>query len=185
MQIAFWVSAFLVATISSTVAGGPVSVPTGNAISYPGESAKTPLKFRTREGTSYVVSVERDSTVSPRAKPSAITVVGEVKGSVVILIDTYPSIPGGLSYCQAGEERFLRVISISKEPPEETMRVKLASCRDNIELASPGVEWLPESSTLRVQWLLGPATRRNREELTVVIGSDGKPAAGFCGASAY
>ena len=152
-----------------------MAVSAGNSISYAGESAKTQLEFRTREGARYILSVERNSTVSPNFKPIDITIVGEVQGSVVILVDTYPSIPGGLSYCQAGKERFLRVISISKKPPEETIRVKLASCRDNIELGSPGIEWVRESSTLRIHWLQGPVSRQKPEELTVRIGSDGKP----------
>jgi len=174
MQIAFWASTLLLATIGLAAAYRPMAVSAGNSISYAGESSKTQLEFRTRDGARYIVSAERDSTVSPNVKPSDIAVVGEVQGSVVILIDTYPSIPGGLAYCQAGKERFLRVISISKKPPEETIRVKLASWRDNIELASPGIEWLPESSTLHIHWLLGPATRQKREELTVRIGSGGK-----------
>jgi hypothetical protein len=184
MRIAFWASALLLATISCAAAQRPVAVSAGNLISYcTAESSKTRLEIRTREGARYIVSLERDSTVSRNVKPSDVTVVGEVQGSVVILVDTYPSIPGGLSYCQAGKERFLRVISISKKPPEETIRFKLASCRENIELASPGIEWLPESSTLRIHWLLGPATRQKPEELSIRIGSDGKSVRLLAGSS--
>jgi hypothetical protein len=177
MRIGFWASALLLATISFAATQSPVAVATGSSIGYPGESSKTRLEIRTTAGASYIVIVERDSTVSPKVEPSEITIVGEIQGSLVILIDTYPSLPGGLSYCQAGQERFLRVISISRKPPGETMRFKLASCRDNIELASPGVEWLPESSTLRIHWLLGPNTGQKSEELSIRIGSDAKPAA--------
>jgi hypothetical protein len=176
MRIAFWASAFLLATNCFAATDRRATIAVGKSISYAGESSKTRLEISTREGARYIVGVERDYTVSPKVEPSDITIVGEVQGSVVILVDTYPSIPGGLSYCQAGKERFLRVISISKKPPQETMRFKLASCRDNIELASPGIEWFPESSTLRIFWLLGPATKQKPEELTVRIGSDGKPA---------
>ncbi len=65
----------------------------------------------------YALSVARDSTVSPKAKPTGIKVVGEIKGSVIILIDTYPSLPGGMSYCQAGEERFLRIFQYRESRP--------------------------------------------------------------------
>ena len=54
--------------------------------------------------------------------------------------------------------------------PEETLRIKLASCRQNIELTDPGVEWLEASSTLSVHWLLGPSTRAQAEGMTLRIG---------------
>jgi hypothetical protein len=60
----------------------------------------------------------------------------------VVLVDSYPSIPGGLSMCQAGEERFLRVVASTGGKAEETFRLKVASCRENLELAAPALEWL-------------------------------------------
>jgi len=81
MQIEFWASTLLLATISSAPAQRPVAVSAGNSISYAGESAKTQLEFRTREGARYIVSVERDSTVSPKVKPTDITIVGDATSS--------------------------------------------------------------------------------------------------------
>jgi hypothetical protein len=122
-----------------------------------------------------VVRVQRDKDVSAKAEPTRVEVLGEVKDIAIILVDTHPSIPGGMSYCQAGEERFLRIISISKKPPEEAFCVKIESCRDNIELVSPGIEWLPESSILRIHWLLGPSAKGMPEVRTIRIGADGSP----------
>jgi hypothetical protein len=178
MRIVYSVSALLLVIFAcaSTHADDSVLLSSGGSIHYSTENSKTRLDIRIPTGMRYALSVARDSTVSPKAKPTGVKVVGEIKGSVIILVDTYPSVPGGMSYCQAGEERFLRIISISTKRPKETFRVKLESCRDNLELASPGIEWVPESSTLHIHWLLGPAGKGTPEERTILIGPDGRPA---------
>jgi hypothetical protein len=177
MRIAFLASVLLLGIVAFAAAQVHDSVATasGSSISYSTKNSKTRLEIRTHGGRRYVVWVRRDTTVSPKAQPAKIEVVGEIKGAAIILVDTYPSIPGGMSYCQAGEERFLRVISISNRTSKEAFRVKLESCRDNIELTSPGVEWQPESSTLRIHWLLGPAAKGMPETRTIRIGPDGRP----------
>ena len=83
--------------------------------------------------------------------------------------------PGGLSYCQAGEERFLRVISIIRRPARETLRIKLESCRDNIELATPGIAWEPERAALQLNWLQGPQAGGGPQTRTIKINAEGKP----------
>lgn len=144
-----------------------------NFICYSSKNAKTRLEYHVHKGKSYVVWLSRDTTVSPDTEPTGVDVVGEVKGVAVILTDTYPSIPGSMSYCQAGEERFLRIISIFKKPAEEVFHLKVESCRDDIELASPGLEWSPESMTLHIQWLLGPTVKGRPETRSIRIESDG------------
>ncbi len=153
----------------------PVELPLGGSIHYSSRSSQTRLEIRTKEGKRYALGVKRDATVSPKAAPTSVKIIGEVKDAAIILVDTYPSIPGGMSYCQAGEERFLRVISIAKTPARETLQLKLASCRQNIELAEPGMEWNPESSTLRINWLLGPSMKEKPEARTIRIGANGIP----------
>jgi hypothetical protein len=177
MRIAFLVSGLLLTIFvyAAVQARDSVAFSAGSSIDYSTKNSKTRLEIHAQTGTRYVVWVGRDTTVSPKTEPTGVEVVGEIKGVAIILVDTYPSIPGGMSYCQAGEERFLRIISISKKPPKETFRVKIESCRDNIELASPGIEWLPESSTLRIHWLLGPATKGMPEVRTIPIEPDGRP----------
>jgi hypothetical protein len=90
----------------------------------------------------------------------------------IVLVDRYASIPGGLSLCQAGVEEFLRVVSVAGGRPTETFVVKVASCRDNIELAEPGLVWDGPASTLRIDWLTGPTGKP--EVRAIRVGSDGR-----------
>ena len=141
----------------------------------PPPSASVPLlEFKLSSGNRYVVPAERDGTVLKNSKPEEIKIVGEVKHAAVVLIDTYPSIPRGMSNCQAGEESFLRVVSLVKKTPVETFRTKLESCRDNIELDSPGLAWSAESATLVIHWLQGPTSPGGPETRTLVIDAAGK-----------
>ena len=135
----------------------------------------TRLRIRTGSGTTYELTVARDSTVPPGAPPTRTEVVGERPGAAVVVVDTYPSAPLGMSFCQAGEERFLRVVATRDGRAGETMRLKLASCRENLELATPGLEWLPDSSAGRVHWLLGPGGNGAPSARTIRIGADGRP----------
>jgi hypothetical protein len=50
-----------------------------------------------------------------------------------------------------------------------TLRVKIASCWQEIELADPGVEWSPADSTLKVHWLFGPSSKMKHEELMLKL----------------
>jgi hypothetical protein len=77
-----------------------------------------------------------------------------------------------MSYCQAGEELFLRVVSVSAATALETSTTKIASCRDNLELGDRGVEWDPATSTIRIHWLSGP--EQKPEVRTLRIGADGR-----------
>ena len=170
---AFASAAFALSLAVAVHAADSVALPAGGTIRYSTVNAKTRLEIRTPAGTRTSLSVRRDATVAAQAAPN-VKVVGELDGSAIILLDTYPSIPGGMSYCQAGEEQFLRIISLAKHPPVETYRIKTGSCRENIELQSPGIEWQPESSTLRINWLQGP--KGGHPEVRVFhIGTDGTP----------
>jgi hypothetical protein len=129
-------------TVAPTVSGRTVAGGTELVIATPGQQR--------------VVTVHRDDTVAAEAPPAEITLIGTLPGVAVIVTDRYASTPGGMSYCQAGEEQFLRVIAIGDTTPLATLNQKVASCRQNIELADPGIEWNAATSTLRVQWLTGP-----------------------------
>lgn len=131
------------------------------------------LNFKLSSKQHYSVAIERDATVPESATPKKIKIVGVIKGIAIVLIDTYRSIPGGMSYCQAGSESFLRIVSIASKKPVETFHVKLESCRDNIELASPGIEWMPTSSEVVIHWLLGPGTSGKAETRTLKIDQQG------------
>ena len=131
------------------------------------------LDFKLPTGKHYRVAITRDDTVSKNAKPKKIKIIGVKNDVAVVLVDTYHSIPGGMSYCQAGSESFLRVISIASKQPVETFHTKLESCLDNVELASPGIKWLPGSSQLVIHWLQGPEKSGHPETRTLRIGKKG------------
>ena len=146
----------------------------GDTIPRVTKPSRSNLEVKTEDGVRYLLNVERDATVSPKSGPTEVRVVGEIKGSAIIFIDSYRSVPGGMSYCQAGQERFVRAFAVSKKPPREMWRVKLESCHDNIELASPGVEWAVESFTLTIHWLLGPTIAGQPEEWMMRVSQENK-----------
>lgn len=164
MPIAFLGKVSLRCVLVFAVLQGPEVLFAGDRASHATKPTRSHLEIKTGDGGRYLLHIERDTTVSPKSAPTDVKVLGEVKGSAIIVIDSYQSFPGGMSYCQAGRERFLRVVAISKVPPREMWRVKLESCHDNIELATDGVEWIPESFMLKVHWLLGPTVAGKSEE---------------------
>jgi hypothetical protein len=167
MRIAFWISALLaLSSCTAEQSPGPSTVTARTA------NAQTEIEIRTG-GVRRVLDVARDDTVPPDAQPARTDIVGEIPKVAIVVADTYPSVPGGMSLCQAGEERFLRVISLTKNEPEETLRLKLASCRENVELSSPGVQWAQDSGTVSINWLAGPGG--DAETRSIRIGPDGKP----------
>lgn len=177
MRIALWVSVLALATGCAVAqARDSVALPDGGTLSYATAGTKTRFEIRPdAHGKPYVLTVARDATVSAEAAPAKVDVLGSVRGVALILADTYASRPGGMSYCQAGEERFLRVISITRRPARETLRIKLESCRETIELASPGIEWKPERASLQLNWLQGPEAGGGSQMRIIKISSEGKP----------
>ena len=195
MQIVFWVSphgrratsilaGWLVAAIFATASPGQqvdrkgtTLLPSGGFLRSSTKAGATRLEISAadanRKSAKWQLTLKRDATVSARAPIASVRVIGEVRGIAIVLADEYPSLPGGLSYCQAGKEQFLRVISIVGQQAKETLRLKLNSCRDNVELASPGLQWDPDLKTLKVHWLM--ATREGKaEDRTYKINGDGK-----------
>jgi hypothetical protein len=143
MRIAFGVSAAYGLLVAC---GGPRSAavsPTPDGSTDPPGAKPVPsqpvarrIEVQATSGTRHMLDVQVDATVSPESTPTDVQVVSETKGALII-VDTYASIKGGLSYCQAGEERFLRVVSLAQPTPEETLRVKLASLARHAACAKP------------------------------------------------
>jgi hypothetical protein len=117
--------------------------------------AKARLTVRAPDGREWRVRVALDRTVARDSAPKSVKVVGSMTGALAV-VDTYSSKAGGMHLCQAGEESFLRVIRTARSRATETFHEKLESCRDNIELASPGLQWTPKTRTLEVNWLSAP-----------------------------
>ena len=113
--------------------------------------------------------------MAAKAEPTKVEVLGAIVGTMLILADTYASRHSGMAYCQAGEERFLRVISIVQRPAHETLRIKLESCLQTIELGNPGINWEPKSAVLQLNWLQAPLIGGGSGRRIIKIGADGKP----------
>lgn len=178
MRIKFWASALLLAAAFSAVsvrAQQSLQLASGKVMTASAVNEQTIFVVPKLSGGTSQLHVERDAAVAPGQVPVSLKLVAEIPGSVLILVDAYPSIPGGMSYCQAGQESFLRVLSISGKRPTETYRTKLESCRDNLELASPGLEWSPETRTLKIHWLSAPGKVGKPEDRGLKIAPDGKP----------
>ena len=76
MRIAFWASATLTVFLSAAAAITKVSVPlpSGGTICCSSSRSKTRLDIRTSEGAWYILSLERDTTVSPKSGSSLFQV---------------------------------------------------------------------------------------------------------------
>lgn len=174
MRTRFWVSSLVLAACLSISAADSVQLASGKAITYSSSDGTTVFFIPKSGGGTSPLSVQRDATVAKDSKPTSVKLVAQVSNSAIVLIDAYPSIPGGMSYCQAGEERFLRVLAISGKRPSETFHLKLESCRENIELASPGLKWSPETNNLSIRWLSAPGQTGKREDRRLKISAKGK-----------
>jgi hypothetical protein len=144
----------------------------GGSIAYDAHGARTILSITTSDGRHYQIRLARDSNVARGTPPREVTVIGQLDASAIILTDTYPSIPGGLSYCEAGEEKFLRVISLSSRSATQRYHTKLESCRQNLILATPGVDWQSDTHTLTIHWTSGPKGIGQPETRTVKVEPD-------------
>lgn len=177
MRITFFASAlaFALSAHAGGNAGEVIKLASEGALAYATRAGKTRFEVHVGTKVRHVLVLSRDAMVSPSAAPSSVKVVAEMKGPTLILIDTYPSVAGGMSLCKAGEERFLRVLAMSGKQPKETLRIKLESCRENIELAAPGIVWQAPSSTLNLDWLQGPMQKGMPESRVIRIDETGHP----------
>jgi hypothetical protein len=175
MRTACWVSFALLLPAVAAFAQGAVPLPSGGSVRCSTDNSRTRLEIQGRGPGVITVLLDRDRFVLPGAGVLNVRVIGEVKHRAIVLTDAYPSRPAGMSLCQAGEERFLRVITLSGHTARETLRVKLESCRENLELASPGLEWRQRPPLLRIRWLAGPTKPGSPEQRVIRIGSDGRP----------
>jgi hypothetical protein len=141
-----------------------VALPGGGTISAVAGLRSVLLLIHDRNDLVPQITLELDETVAEESKP-ALHLVGDAGHDVVILEDTYASRPGGLSYCQAGKESFLRVLGL-KRSGRETLRVKLSSCIANLELDDAGVVWKADTRSLQIHWTAAYAEYQ--------IGSDGE-----------
>ncbi|MBZ5622242.1 MAG: hypothetical protein LAQ69_26460 [Acidobacteriia bacterium] len=147
----------------SSTASDAVPLPAGGTLRYFTRGDQTVVEVVTPDthGAAGRLALNRDQTVAPKSA-AQLKLVAQVGKLVLIVSDRYASRPGPMSYCQAGHEEFLRVLTIAPRV-RETFQLKLQGCRSNSELAEQGVVWKPESSTLEIHWLNGPGADEHNQ----------------------
>lgn len=111
-----------------------------------------------RDAAKNQVLLARDETVAPASPVLGFELLAEKPPGVYVVTDRYASRPGPMSYCQSGEEQFVRVLAAAPDL-HETFSLKVGSCRSNLDLGPAGVSWDGASSTLTVD---GDEPRRYR-----------------------
>lgn len=165
------------ALISGAVLPAMASEPPASdslAVSAKDKGAHTLLTLQGKDGHKYKLSLQRDHDVAVRNALIGVELAKALDDETVAVIDTYNSLPGGAHYCQAGEERFLRVISLAHKPAQVMWSLKIASCRQNLELAEPGLVWHDGPASLTIVWLSGPSAPGKSESRSYAIAADGK-----------
>jgi hypothetical protein len=138
-----------------TLRGHVLALPSGGTLRYVTQGGGTLVEIRPPRGAGPKVQVllRRDETVAPTSRVQSFELLGEKPGGVYVISDGYASRPGPMSYCQAGKERFVRVLARRRSSTaglHETFSLKVASCRSNVELGAAGLAWDSETSTLLV-----------------------------------
>lgn len=134
------------------------------------KAGKTRLDIRMPGGKVQSLPLKADASVNPKNPSGSVELVASIANKTLLIQDNRASRPGPLSMCQAGQESFLRVIQLA--PLKEILTLKLASCRDNMELATPGLTWQADTASLKINWLSGPD--HTTQEKTLQVGADGK-----------
>ncbi|MES2615222.1 MAG: hypothetical protein V4591_07400 [Bdellovibrionota bacterium] len=110
----------------------PVLNYSNGSMSFISKDSKGYLKIKIKNAYSLLYL---DNGLDNNYVPDGISLIGEIKDVALIFIDSYPSRTVSKSgYCGAGNEVFLRVISIKEKIPKEAYKIKIASCFDSIEL---------------------------------------------------
>ncbi|HEY3936237.1 MAG TPA: hypothetical protein VGL97_02315 [Bryobacteraceae bacterium] len=151
MRTGFFRSRLLALIVAAGALGGgqTVSLASGRVLRYSTNGNSTLVRIARQQ-----VLLARDKTVEPGSPVADFKVLGEEANRIYVVTDSYPSRPGPMSYCQAGQEQFVRVLVRGKSL-RQTFALKVASCLSNLELGSPGLTWDTRASTLSVNWLTG------------------------------
>jgi len=145
--------------------GRGIALASGGTLRYSTERNRTRVELRPakKSATKTQVLLLRDETVAPAGPVQAFELLAEKPSGVYVVTDRYASRPGPMSYCQAGQEQFVRVL-VQSRGLRETFSLKVLSCRSNLELGPAGLSWDNASSTLTVD---GADPKRYR------VGDDG------------
>jgi hypothetical protein len=134
-----------------TARGRGIALASGGTLLFSTVRNRTRVELRPakKSAAKTQVLLSRDETVAPASPVQAFELLAEKPSGVYVVTDRYTSRPGPMSYCQAGQEQFVRVLARSRGL-RETFSLKVLSCRSNLELGPAGLSWDNASSTLTV-----------------------------------
>jgi hypothetical protein len=130
---------------------GAIALPAGGKLRYSTErnSTRVEIQLSKRAAAKLQVLLPRDETVAPASPVEGLELLAQKPSGVYVITDRYVSRPGPMSYCQSGQEQFVRVLKRSRGL-RQTFSLKVQSCRSNLELGPAGLSWDDASSTLTI-----------------------------------
>lgn len=145
---------FFTLAIAAVALAGPrghvIPLASGGTLRYSTQRNRTLIEIRPAKAAANLrVVLGRDETVAPGSPVLALELLAQKPDGVYVITDRYASRPGPMSYCQAGQEQFVRVLARARGL-HETFSLKVQSCRSNLELGPAGLSWDNASSTLTV-----------------------------------
>lgn len=123
--------------------------PAGSAAN---ENAQAAAATLTVEGVAVPVTVDR-SDIDPAGDHE--TVLIERRGNLALVMDSYASRPQGMSRCQAGFERYVRLIDLAARTERFAKRAE--SCLHDVVPGDPPATWSSDGRTLTVNLLSEPS----------------------------
>lgn len=145
MRIACWVSFVVAAALHCAPAAIEAK-----------EAHSVNLTFADSSGASYTLRVIPDQFTAPGVAEYEVQVIAQKATSRFVIVDSFASRPGPMSMCQAGFERTLRVVRVSRGVASQISQLKVASCHTGLQLAEQPFEWRANTSTVTIRWLIGP-----------------------------
>jgi hypothetical protein len=153
MRTASWLSllALFARLATGEVAPRNVQLSSGGRLRFEIRGNRTLVEWtgRYKNEPRQQLLLPRDADVDSGSPVLHAELVGEKAGKVYIVTNSYRSRPGPMSYCQSGEERYIRVL-VRGSRLRETFSLKVQSCRENLEVSGEGIRWDSAASRLSI-----------------------------------
>jgi hypothetical protein len=153
MRTAFWLSLLVLFALLAPGEVAPRSVPlsSGGRLRFETRGNRTLVEWtgRYKKEPRRQLLLPGDPDVDSGSPVLRAELVGEKAGKVYIVTNSYRSRPGPMSYCQSGEERYIRVL-VRGTRLRETFSLKVQSCRANVEVSDEGIRWDSATSRLSI-----------------------------------
>ncbi len=86
---------------------GAITLSSGGTLRYSTERNSTRVEIRPSKAQ---VLLPRDETIAPGSPVQGFELLAQKPSGVYVITDRYASRPGPMSYCQSGQEQFVRVL---------------------------------------------------------------------------